>query len=292
MKRIGVVGVNGGWSSERLLSAVENKTGYRLMIELDKVVFDVETGKAWYRDVELNSLDAIVVKKIGRRYSPSLMRRMELLRYLHEMVGLPVFSTPDAMIRAVDRMNNTLTLRGAGIPMPPTRITEDIDEAVAAMKRFKTSILKPLYSSKTRGMMIVEENADHFAQAGKFRDDSNSIFYIQKLLDAPGQNFDMVFMGGEYVASYTRGNNDSAYITDDQDAGRYKPVAPDDDVIKIAHMAQAAFGLDFTSVDVVMTEKGPFVFEVTAFGGFRGLSEAHGIDAADLYADYVLDKIS
>jgi ribosomal protein S6--L-glutamate ligase len=33
------------------------------------------------------------------------------------------------------------------------------------------------------------------------------------------------------------------------------------------------------------------VFEVSAFGGFRGVLEAWNVDAAGLYADYVLGKM-
>ena len=47
-----------------------------------------------------------------------------------------------------------------------------------------------------------------------------------------------------------------------------------------------------TCVDVAETDDGPMVFEVSAFGGFRGLKEANSIDAAGLYVDYVLDRVS
>ncbi|MHB8811540.1 MAG: hypothetical protein ACYC9M_16270, partial [Desulfobulbaceae bacterium] len=43
-----------------------------------------------------------------------------------------------------------------------------------------------------------------------------------------------------------------------------------------------------TCVDVVETDEGPRAFEVSAFGGFRGIQEACGIDAARHYADLCL----
>jgi ribosomal protein S6--L-glutamate ligase len=49
--------------------------------------------------------------------------------------------------------------------------------------------------------------------------------------------------------------------------------------------------LDFTCVDIAKTEEGMFVFEVSAFGGFRGLKEAFGIDAAGLYLDHVMKEL-
>ena len=53
------------------------------------------------------------------------------------------------------------------------------------------------------------------------------------------------------------------------------------------YRAQAPFDMDFTTVDVAETSDGPIVFEVSAFGGFRGALEGAGIDAAGSYTDYV-----
>ena len=74
--------------------------------------------------------------------------------------------------------------------------------------------------------------------------------------------------------------------------GRYAAYDPGDQIIELARKSQDVFGLDFTSVDVAETDAGPVVFEVSAFGGFRGLLEGNGIDAAEAYADYILKEMS
>ena len=56
--------------------------------------------------------------------------------------------------------------------------------------------------------------------------------------------------------------------------------------------AQAPFGLDFTCVDVADTkEMGPIVFEVSAFGGYKGLYESSGLDASDLLTSYAISRL-
>ena len=50
--------------------------------------------------------------------------------------------------------------------------------------------------------------------------------------------------------------------------------------------------MDFTTVDVAETAEGPIVFEVSAFGGFRGAQEGIGLNVAELYVDHVIGKIS
>jgi ribosomal protein S6--L-glutamate ligase len=43
-------------------------------------------------------------------------------------------------------------------------------------------------------------------------------------------------------------------------------------------------------VDIALTDQGPVVFEVSAFGGFKGALEGCDIDAASVYADYILQE--
>jgi len=50
--------------------------------------------------------------------------------------------------------------------------------------------------------------------------------------------------------------------------------------------------MDFTTVDIAESDIGPIVFEVSAFGGFRGSKEGIGIDAAERYVDYVQRNIA
>jgi ribosomal protein S6--L-glutamate ligase len=56
----------------------------------------------------------------------------------------------------------------------------------------------------------------------------------------------------------------------------------------LAQRAQAPFGLDFTTVDLAETADGPIVFEVSAFGGFKGARKGIGINAAAAYAEHVI----
>jgi ribosomal protein S6--L-glutamate ligase len=111
------------------------------------------------------------------------------------------------------------------------------------------------------------------------------------MLPGVERDYGLVFLGGEYLASYARVRAGASWNTTIHSGGFYEAFEPKPEVIELADRAQRLFGLDFTSVDVVVTPGGPLVFEVSAFGGFRGLKEGAGIDPASLYADYVLGKI-
>ncbi|MBU2551410.1 MAG: GAK system ATP-grasp enzyme [Proteobacteria bacterium] len=291
-RKIGVIGVPGGWSSEKLADIVENMTGYRFLINLGELALDLTRGEAEYRGLKLNDLDGLIIKKVGPAYSPKLLDRLEILRYLSGR-GLRVFSPPEHIAAVLNRLNCTLRLKEAGIPLPPTVITEDAYIAVKAVETFGQVVMKPLYSSKARGMVVLEAGTNTLEEIQNYQASINgqSLLYIQKLIDLPGQDLGLVFMGGRYLATYARVGKKGAWNTTTRSGGRYAAYEPSPEIIELARRAQEPFGLDFTCVDVAEAEDGPVVFEVSAFGGFRGLWEGCGLDAARAYAEYVMGKL-
>lgn len=290
--RVGVVGLPGKWSTETLADAVEQRTGFRLVIDMAQVVLDLATGKLWYQGHDLTELDALLVKKISLEYSPNSIDRLELLR-VAEAAGVRVFSGAERILRLIDRLSCTVTLANAGIPMPETRVTEDPAAAVDAVRAFGSAVFKPLFSTKARGMCVIEaaageamirEQVDAFAAA-------NPMMYIQRRINLGDRDLGMVFLGGEYLGSYARVSNADAWNTTIHSGGRYAAYSPDESVIDLATRAQAPFGMDFTTVDVAETDDGPIVFEVSAFGGFRGALEGMGLNAAERYVEYVIDHV-
>ena len=290
--QIGVVGIPGKWSTEVLADALEARTGFRLIVDMAEVVLDLSDNALRYRGQDLCELDGLVVKKISAEYSPNTLDRLELLR-IAEQQGVGVFSSAETMLRLIDRLSCTVTLRQQGIPMPQTRITESETAAFAAVKDFGAAVFKPLFSTKARGMCVIsaEQNeADIRQQIAAFKTD-NPMMYVQQKLHLPGRDLGMVFLGGEYQGTYARVSQSDTWNTTINSGGRYEAFDPPPEWIRMAQRAQAPFGLDFTTVDVAETDNGPIVFEVSAFGGFRGALEGAGIDAPALYADYVINRL-
>lgn len=291
--KIGIVGIPGKWSTETLADAVEQRTGFRLVINMGKVELDLAQNRLVFDGYDLCSLDGLMVKKISAKYSPNTMDRLELLR-IAENKGVRVFSGVNNTMRLVNRLSCTITLRNAGIPMPETYITEDIDAAMAAVKTFGSAVFKPLFSTKARGMRIIsaDQPDDALRSAIETFQHDNAMMYLQRKIDLPGRDLGMVFLGGEYLGTYARVPQDNAWDTTIHSGGRYEAYSPSEDIIALARRAQAPFAMDFTTVDVAETTNGPVVFEVSAFGGFRGALEGAGIDAATAYTDYALKQLS
>jgi ribosomal protein S6--L-glutamate ligase len=290
MTRIAVIGNAGSWSSDHLHETAARLAGSSKLIDPAHLTLDIGAHRVRAGDVDLHDFDAIIMKKIGRGYRPEYSDRLDMLRFV-QASGVPVYSDPTRILRVIDRLACTVTLAANDIPMAPTVVTEDLDEAVAAIERFEKVVAKPLFTSKARGMAVIEAGDGARDEIESFQAEGNPVLYIQKMLELPGHDLGVVFLGGEYLTTYARRGGDDTWSTSVLGKGKYVPYDPPEEIIELARRAQDPFGLTFTCVDVAETSIGPVVWEVSAFGGFRGLREARQIDAADLYVRFVLERI-
>jgi len=296
MKKIGVIGIPGKWSTETLADAIEQRTGFRLVIDMSQVSLDLTNNELYFLDdgkkINLCDLDGLIIKKISAEYNPNTLDRLELL-LIAQSRGVKIFSSPDRIMRLIDRLSCTVMLRKSGLPMPDTIVTENVNEAIETVKNFSSAVFKPLFSTKARGMIIIDADnpdAQIKSEIEQFHSE-HQMMYIQKKVNLPGQDLGLVFLGGEYLGTYARVNQSGTWNTTINSGGRYAPFSPSDEIIDIAQRAQDLFSMDFTTVDIAETDNGPIVFEVSAFGGFQGALDGIGIKAAELYADYVLKKM-
>lgn len=291
--KIAVIGIPGKWSSELLADALAARTGFKLIVDLGEVAADLANNRLIYRGQDLSELDGLVIKKAATRYHPGMIDRLEMLR-IAEHRGVKIFSSPEKIIRLVDRLSCTLALRQAGISMPATLATENLDAALDAVHNFDEAILKPLFSTKAKGMVLLSaktplkklrEQLTEFQQEQGF-------FYIQQKIHLPNQDLGLMFLDGQYQGTYARVNQKHAWTTSTANGGKYAPAQPQAETLAMAERAQAVFNLDFTTVDMAETAEGPMCFEVSAFGGFKGAYDALGVNMAEKYADYVIQQIS
>ena len=292
--KIGVIGIPGKWSTEVLADAVEDKTGFRQVIDMAKVSLDISNKRLMFLGEDLCQLDALIVKKISAVYSPDTLSKIELLR-IAENSGVRVFSSSNSMMRLINRVSCTVTLSEHNIPMPTTIITEDAEQALLTVNEFGSAIFKPLFSTKARGMAVIEAGTDAttttIKQAVLDFQQYNPTMYIQKKINLPGRDLGMIFLGGKYLGAYARVPQMDTWNTTINSGGKYVACEPHNSIIDLAYKAQLPFDMDFTTVDVAETDNGPVVFEVSAFGGFSGAKDGMGLNVAELYADYVLSQL-
>ena len=290
--RIAVIGTRGAWSTEGLAAALRFAGCAVPVIDLSLCSLRLPDPRLHYRGVPVEALEGAVVKKIGDAAEGWAVReRINLLRQL-ESTGVRILSEPDRLEVAVDRYRMTLELTRAGLPTPDTVLTEDIDEAMATVESFGAAVLKPLFTSKGRGMERLDAMRDVRTVLARHRAAGLGPFYLQRAIEHPGRDLGVAVLDGQCVGAYWRVAAPDQWMTTTRAGGRYERACPPPAALEMALAAARHFGLVFTGVDLMETPDGGFVvLEVSAFGGFRGLSVACGIDAAPLLADVIMRRV-
>jgi ribosomal protein S6--L-glutamate ligase len=290
--RIAVIGTRGAWSTEGLAAALRFAGCAVPVIDLAWCSLRLPDRRVYHRGAPLDDLDGAVVKKIGDTADGWAVReRINVLRHL-EAGGVTVLSEPERLEVAVDRYRMTLELARAGLPVPETALTEDLAEAEAAVERFGAAILKPLFTSKGRGMARLSPGPEARARLERHREAAGGPFYLQRAISHPGRDLGVAVLDGQCLGAYWRVARRGEWMTTVRAGGRYECAELSPPAAEIAVAAAKHFGLLFTGVDLVESPDGSLaVLEVSAFGGFRGLSLACGIDAAPLLADAVMRRV-
>jgi len=161
---------------------------------------------------------------------------------------------------------------------------------VATVERFGVAVLKPLFTSKGRGMVRLDSSLDVRRILEGHRIDNADPFYLQRFVKHPGRDLGVAVLDGRCLGAYWRIAGDGQWMTTVLSGGRYAPADPPAEAIALAERAARHFGLLFTGVDLIETDGGFTVLEVSAFGGFRGLLDGCGVDAAPPLAGAVLGR--
>lgn len=287
---IGVIGLKGAWSSEALSSALQKRGAGGQIIELSDIHCDMNAGEFFDNAGSLERFDGIIIKKMGRTYTPALLDQLDLLAWLNRK-GLPIFSGPDRLRDMISRLGCTLRLREHDIPMPKTLITENLNVANDWVQDNGPSVFKPLYSTKARGMKVIHPGDQTKDELKQCLTQGQSIIYLQQFNDLKGQDHGLIFLDGDFLGAYSRVGDGSSWNTTTNHGGKYQKYEPSQEIIDLAYRAQAIFGLDFCSVDVAITNDGPIIFEVSAFGGYRGLFDSASIDVSHILVNHVISKL-
>jgi tetrahydromethanopterin:alpha-L-glutamate ligase len=281
MTRVAVAGVPGAWSSERMREALLERGIESFVFSLGDGLHDLTTGRVTLGDEDLAELDGIIIKKLAPQDSPVARLRLHMMRSLEDQ-GVRIFSPAAVIERAMDRYGMNRELASAGLPLPDTIAFESMEGLRTAVERLGDAVVKPVYTSKGRGMFRA-----HRGEELPEWDPENGRWLAQRFVEAPGRDIGACVLGGRYVGAFYRVAAEGNWMTTTLRGGHYEPCDLDEVGRDIAVRAANLFGLDYTVVDLVEGDGSYSLYEVSAFGGFRGLWTADQIDVAGLYAEYI-----
>jgi tetrahydromethanopterin:alpha-L-glutamate ligase len=272
------------WHARVLAAALERRNIAVTVMPLEGCTF--ETGcSSGLRLGRLDGLpDGVLVRTVSAGSFEAVTRRLGILHALNAL-GVPVWNGAAAIERCVDKSMTTFLLGRAGIPIPATWAVEGIDAARQVVEREAAAgplVLKPLFGSQGRGLMLVR-------QAGELPAPETvaGVYYLQRFVGGNGPSycdFRVFVIDGSPVAAMAR--HGASWITNVKQGGRPVPVLLDGELGDLAAAAAAAVAARFCGVDVLRgPDATPYVLEVNSMPAWSGLQTVAKINIADALAE-------
>jgi len=229
--------------------------------------------------------DGVLVRTVSGGAFEAVTLRLGVLHALRER-GVPVWNDAGAIERCVDKSMTSFLLARAGIATPATWAFESHEQARAIVKRETASgalVLKPLFGSQGRGLILVRTLADLPPPEHV----TGRVYYLQRFvgIERGGyHDFRLLVVRGRVVASMQR--HSSQWITNIRRGGRPVAVAVNEEMKTLALRSAAAVGADFAGVDILYTSDGhPTVLEVNSMPAWSGLQRVTATNIAAQLAD-------
>jgi len=203
--------------------------------------------------------------------------------------GLPVFNSPDSILRCDDKSLTYLTLKAAGLPMPRTIIapktypacgypdTAFVDAAAEALGF--PLVLKECFGSFGQQVYLLHDldtlRAKVRALAG------TPMLFQQMVTESFGRDVRVNVVGGRVVASILRRSTDGDFRSNLTLGGEMQPYTPTPEAAALVLAAVRTLGLTFAGVDVLFGRDGPLLCEVNSNAHFKTTLACTGVNMAD-----------
>jgi len=285
--QIGVLSKNREfWATTEIMKAIRGKHADPVYVKTPEIRLVLDTAvDAIYEKKSLSKLDA-VVPRIGR----SLTQLGVMLLKQFELMGIPSTLSIQGLTTARNKYLALQTLHAAGVRIP---------ESVLIASRSKTQepteylspplVMKLLSGTQGIGVMRVRDAKE----AGPIIDtlsELDQMICLQKFLSNPGEDIRVFLVGGQVVAAMKRRAAPKEWRSNIHmgGIGIGHKLTPQE--AETAIKAADAVEVEIAGVDLISVDDQPYVIEVNASPGFRGLLSATGINASHSIADYAISQ--
>jgi RimK family alpha-L-glutamate ligase len=288
--RVGIITRNeDSWCGRRLRKAFEDAGSTVCFFTFQDLVARI-AGKTIVSSNNLDllsELSALFVRPIGRGSLDEIVFQLDLLHTFSER-GIPVVNSPSAIERAVDKYRALELLGSAGVPVPETVVTENVNEAMEAFKSFGgEAIVKPVFGSRGIGAARISDLdvAERVFRTLRFY---KHVIYVQEYVPHGTSDIRAFVIKDQVVAAMRR--ESKSWKTNVSQGAKPVQLRPSDELVKIAVKASAVLGCEISGVDVMEKDQGFTINEINSQPGWKGLQSTTRIDIAQKIADYVISR--
>lgn len=237
---------------------------------------------------DVSSLDALIVRPIGRGSLEELVFRMDVL-YRLQRAGLFIINPPEAIEHCVDKYDILTILDEKSIPVPRTATTESVNEALKAFKVLGSDVVvKPLFGSRGVGATRIN---DLEVATTVFRSITlyHGVIYLQEFVSHGASDIRALVVGDRVVGAMRRVAN--GWKTNYSQGAVPTAIQLGKNLEDLAVKSAHSIDCRVAGVDILEGQNGPMVVDVNSQPGWRGLQTVTNINIADQIIDFVLSSI-
>ncbi len=290
MKKIGIAVTDPeDWTGISLCNSVEYYSMKPVKFSFNEATSDISSGKIYSGNVDLTALDAVIVRDLGPATHNDVSFRFDILCQLKEL-GVAVINSPESIARAANKYVSSFLFRKNGIPTPKTVVTNNFDEALAALSSFGRAVVKPVFGYKGIDVECVK-NSESGVLRLKELFENHRLIYIQEFIPNPGRDIRVFVVNGKVAGSIYRIAPLGGWISNLSQGGSAKPCVLTEEQEKLALKAAEVIGTVYAGVDIIEGNR-DYVIEINGTPSGKGIFEACGVDVTMMVAEYLERSIS
>ena len=295
--RVVIVTERAGWHGAQLRRAFRARGIETRCVSLERCAIDLARGVHGIvmPGFERRLPDGVFVRGVPGGSLEQVVLRLDFLHALREL-GVAVYNDARAIEKSVDKAMTSLLLARAGVPTPPTWVTESPARARGIVLRETSAgravVVKPLFGSQGKGLLRLQAGMDIPDAAAV-----QGVWYLQRYVEpAAGEgrwcDWRVLVVGAAVAAAMVR--HGRTWINNVARGARCEAAAPDATLHALAVAAARAVGMDYAGVDIMLGPGGGYqVIEVNSIPAWRGLQSVTESNIAEgLVNDFVSRRLT
>jgi len=110
------------WTAQAIMTSLVRRGAQTVFLNFSELAAFISEDLSFQsNNLDLQSLDCLIVRDLGRRSAHDVAFRFEALQFLQQS-GIAVINPPEAIARAANKFATSLALQSSGVP-PPRRLS-------------------------------------------------------------------------------------------------------------------------------------------------------------------------
>jgi tetrahydromethanopterin:alpha-L-glutamate ligase len=269
------------WTTRALVRSVRRRGAEPVPFRLSEIAsyaFDCSA---------IGDVDTVIVRDLGAGAFEEVSFKFDLLRILEKNV--PVINTSESIQNAANKYYSLHLLKKAGLPVPETVVTSDVDVAMDALDRFGEAVSKPIFGYKGIGIGRFQSGSDLYDSNRESIEEiltERGVLYLQEFI--PIERDIRAFVVGDHVAGAIYRYAQNGWITNLSQGGTAEWCLLNPEQEEVSILASKVIGTAFAGVDIAETDDGFLILEVNGTPSGKGVCDACGVDVAGDIVDHLI----